>query len=59
MRTLKPDFKTIADFRARNATAFKPVFRRFVLMPTSASCFLSNPNALFGLHLFCPRGASF
>ena len=32
LRTLKPDFKTIADFRAENATAFKPVFRRFVLL---------------------------
>jgi transposase len=32
LRTLKPDFKTIADFRAENAAAFKPVFRRFVLL---------------------------
>jgi hypothetical protein len=29
---LKPDFKTIADFRADNRVAFKPVFRQFVLL---------------------------
>src|ERR1700757_3789840 len=32
LRTLKPDFKTIADFRADNRAAFKPVFREFVLL---------------------------
>lgn len=32
LRTLKPDFKTIADFRADNRAAFKPVFRQFVLL---------------------------
>jgi transposase len=32
LRTLKPDFKTIADFRADNRVAFKAVFRRFVLL---------------------------
>ena len=30
LRTLKPDFKTIADFRADNRAAFKAVFRQFV-----------------------------
>ena len=29
---LKPDFKTIADFRRDNASAFRPVFRQFVLL---------------------------
>ena len=29
LRTLKPDFKTIADFRADNRAAFKAVFRAF------------------------------
>ena len=29
---LKPDFKTIADFRRDNRGAFKPVFRQFVLL---------------------------
>ncbi len=32
MRTLKPDFKTIADFRRDNRDAFKAVFRQFVLL---------------------------
>ena len=29
---LKPDFKTIADFRRDNRKAFRPVFREFVLL---------------------------
>jgi transposase len=32
LRCLKPDFKTIADFRRDNRAAFKPVFREFVLL---------------------------
>ena len=32
LRTLKPDFKTIADFRAENRAAFKSVFRQFTLL---------------------------
>ena len=32
LRTLKPDFKTVADFRADNRVAFKAVFRQFVLL---------------------------
>jgi transposase/IS5 family transposase len=32
VRTLKPDFKTIADFRADNRVAFKSVFRQFTLL---------------------------
>ena len=32
LRLLKPDFKTIADFRRDNRTAFKQVFREFVLL---------------------------
>jgi len=32
LRTLKPDFKTIADFRADNRAAFKTVFRQFTLL---------------------------
>jgi transposase len=31
LRHLKPDFKTIADFRRDNASAFRPIFRQFVL----------------------------
>ncbi len=32
LRQLKPDFKTIADFRRINHKAFRPVFRQFVLL---------------------------
>jgi transposase len=32
LRHLRPDFKTIADFRAENAKAFRAVFREFVLV---------------------------
>lgn len=32
LRGLKPDFKTIADFRRDNRVAFRPVFRSFVLL---------------------------
>ena len=32
LRGLKPDFKTIADFRRDNAKAFRAVFRQFVLL---------------------------
>jgi transposase len=32
LRHLKPDFKTIADFRRDNRTAFRPLFRQFVLL---------------------------
>jgi transposase len=32
LRTLKPDFKTITDFRSENRAAFKAVFRRFTLL---------------------------
>jgi transposase len=31
LRHLKPDFKTIADFRSDNRRAFRPIFRQFVL----------------------------
>ena len=32
LRGLKPDFKTIADFRRNNRAAFRPVFRAFVVL---------------------------
>ncbi|MBV8590353.1 MAG: transposase [Acetobacteraceae bacterium] len=32
LRHLKPDFKTIADFRRNNRNAFRSVFRQFVLL---------------------------
>src|SRR5271170_4180298 len=32
LRHLRPDFKTIADFRSDNRNAFRPIFREFVLL---------------------------
>jgi hypothetical protein len=32
LRHLKPDFKTIADFRRDNRHAFRAIFRQFVLL---------------------------
>lgn len=32
LRRLRPDFKTIADFRRKNRTAFRQVFRDFVVL---------------------------
>src|ERR1700692_2846189 len=32
LRTLKPDFKTIADFRRDNRAAFRALFREFTLL---------------------------
>ena len=48
LRHLKPDFKTIADFRRDNRAAFKPVFREFVL--------LSRQLDLFGRELLAVDG---
>src|SRR6202035_476996 len=44
VRSLKPDFKTIADFRRDNRAAFKKVFREFVI--------LCRRLDLFGLQLW-------
>ena len=32
LRHLRPDYKTIANFRRDNRTAFRPIFRQFVLL---------------------------
>src|SRR5690348_4196028 len=48
LRHLKPDFKTIADFRRDNRKAFRPVFREFVL--------LWRQLALFGRELLAVDG---
>ena len=48
LRTLKPDFKTIADFRSDNRAAFRSVFRQFTL-------FCSELN-LFGRDLLAVDG---
>ena len=39
MRQLQPDFKTIADFRRDNKTAFRQVFREFVVLCRSLDLF--------------------
>jgi transposase len=57
LRTLKPDFKTIADFRADNRVAFKAVFRRFVLLCKKLDLFGrellgTNEEALISLRIF-------
>jgi hypothetical protein len=48
LRHLKPDFKTIADFRRDNRAAFRSVFREFVL--------LCRPLDLFGRELLAVGG---
>ncbi len=48
LRHLKPDFKTIADFRRDNRNAFRPVFRQFVL--------LCRQLGLFGRELLAVDG---
>src|SRR6201998_2534613 len=48
LRHLKPDFKTIADFRRDNRNAFRQVFREFVL--------LCRQLDLFGRELLAGEG---
>jgi len=48
LRHLKPDFKTIADFRRDNRKAFRSVFRQFVV--------LCRQLDLFGLELIAVDG---
>ena len=38
LRSLKPDFKTIADFRSDNRAAFKKVFQDFVILCGGLIC---------------------
>jgi transposase len=51
LRKLRPDFKTIADFRKDNAKAFKQVFREFTL--------LCRKLDLFGGELIAIDGSKF
>jgi transposase len=51
LRKLKPDFKTIADFRKDNRNAFKQVFREFTL--------LCRKLELFGGELIAVDGSKF
>jgi transposase len=50
LRHLKPDFKTIADFRRLNHKAFRPIFRQFVL--------LCRQLDLFGRELLSDTGGT-
>lgn len=51
VRKLRPDFKTIADFRKDNTKAFKQVFRQFIL--------LCRELDLFGGELIAIDGSKF
>jgi transposase len=48
---LRPDFKTIADFRKDNRDAFKAVFRQFVLLCRKLDLFGREPVAVDGTRL--------
>ncbi len=50
LRHLKPDFKTIADFRRDNRDAFRPVFRQFVLLCKQLGLFGRELLAVDGIH---------
>ena len=51
LRGLRPDFKTIADFRKDNRHAFKPVFRQFVLLCRKLDLFGRELIAVDGTRL--------
>src|SRR5512134_1495706 len=51
LRGLRPDFKTIADFRKDNRHAFKPIFRQFVLLCRKLDLFGRELLAVDGTRL--------
>jgi transposase len=51
LRHLKPDFKTIADFRRINHKAFRPVFRQFVLLCRELNLFGKELLAIDGTRI--------
>src|SRR5215204_7518562 len=51
LRHLKPDFKTIADFRRINCKAFRPVFRQFVLLCRELDLFGKEVLAVDGTRI--------
>jgi transposase/IS5 family transposase len=51
LRHLKPDFKTIADFRRDSRKAFRPVFRQFVLLCRQLDLFGRELIAVDGTRL--------
>ena len=48
MRKLRPDFKTIADFRKENVKAFKKVFRQFTILCHDLELFAGELVAIDG-----------
>jgi transposase len=53
MRQLRPDFKTIADFRRENKTSFRKVFREFVVLCRSLDLFGRELIAVDGTRPSC------
>ena len=51
LRGLRPDFKTIADFRRDNRSAFKAVFRAFVVLCRKLDLFVRELLAVDGTRL--------
>jgi hypothetical protein len=51
LRQLKPDFKTIADFRRDNHKAFRPVFRQFVVLCRDLDLFGKELIAIDGTRI--------
>jgi len=51
LRHLKPDFKTIADFRRDNRKAFRPVFRQLVLLCKQLDLFSRELLAVDGTRI--------
>jgi transposase len=51
LRHLKPDFKTIADFRRDNRKAFRPIFRQFVLLCRQMDLFGEDLLAVDGTRI--------
>ena len=51
LRGLRPDFKTVADFRRENAPAFKAAFRRFVYLCRQLDLFGRELLAIDGTRL--------
>jgi len=56
LRHLKPDFKTIADFRRDNRKAFKQVFREFVLLCRQLDLFGRELLAVDGTRIKAVNG---
>jgi transposase len=51
LRSLKPDFKTITDFRRDNRAAFRSVFHQFVLLCRRLDLFGRELPAVDGTHI--------